>query len=154
MKKILITAIALLILFLLFRGTGNRDAEYFKSYISDMKNAGEQKDFEEFTDFFSAHYRDSAGLNYIYLKNIIRKQFEKYEKFDAEYSDVTVSDLYSDEAENSFVDINLDVTVTGIRNGIPVELIGVTGNPDNITLTLRKSFIGQWKVVRVEGVDR
>jgi hypothetical protein len=32
------------------------------------------------------------------------------------------------------------------------DLIGSEGSPDNITVTFRKSDLGGWKIVRVEGI--
>lgn len=154
MKKLIIFALAVLIAFYFYnKQSGSNDPRYFESYVSQIEEAGENKDFEGFIGFFSSHYRDEAGINYIYLKNIVRNQFEKYERFEASYYDLAVSAPYRDDQDNSLIDINMDVHISGLRNGIPVDIIGETGNTDNLTITLRKSFLGEWKVVSISGIE-
>ncbi len=153
MKKLVLFALVLLLAFYFYNQSGDNDPAYFESYISGMAKAGENKDFESFIGFFSSHYRDEYGINYIYLKNIVKSRFEKYERFEASYYDLKVSDPYRDDQENTLIDINMDVHVKGSREGIPVDIIGETGSADNLTLTLRKTFLGEWKITSVKGVE-
>lgn len=154
MKKILILIVVVLVFILVFRCQGKRDHAYFESFISEMERAEKEKNYEDFTDFFSLSYRDENGLNYLYIKNITKRYFDKYERFSSSQSINSVSDFYRDETDNELVDINLDVRVTGFVNGIPADLIGSSNNPDNLTITLRRSVTGSWKVVSISGVDR
>ncbi len=36
---------------------------------------------------------------------------------------------------------------------MPHDLIGSEGSPDNVTVTLKKSGLGGWKITGVEGID-
>lgn len=154
MKKILILIVIVIALLLVFRCQGKRDHAYFESFISEMERAGKEKNYDDFIDFFSVSYRDENGLNYLYLKNLTRKYFDKYESFSSSQSVNSVSDFYRDEADNELVDINLEVRVTGFVNGVPVDLIGSNNNTDNLNITLRRSLTGSWKVISISGVDR
>jgi|GEM_PF-5658581 len=153
MKKIIFALIIIFVMGLVFQLIRKRGSEYFSNYLDKMIQAGENKNLDEFTDFFSIHYSDENGINYFYVKKIIESQFNKYDSFEAVYDNLDVSKYYKDKSGNTQVDLNLDVFVTGFREGVPVEILGVSGHLDNITLTLRKSFPNRWKIVSIKGID-
>ena len=153
MKKIILFILVIVIIAFVIHLNRKRGSEYFSNYLDKMIQSGEEKKIDEFTGFFSIHYRDKNGINYIYLRKIIESQFNKYESFEASYNNLDVSKNYKDKSGNTLIDINIDVMVTGYQEGIPVEILGESGHPDNITLTLRRSFPNSWKIVSVRDID-
>lgn len=153
MKKLLLLAIIIVLGVVIYMNREGEGSDYFESYIDEMIDAGEAKDYEKFVSFFSIHYRDEYGVNYVYLKNIVKNQFEKYDSFEAAFKDLNVSEIYEDESGNRLIDVNMDVVVTGMVGGVPVELIGAKGHPDNISITLRQSFMKDWDIVSIEDLD-
>ena len=112
-----------------------------------------EKDLEKFMESFSLRYKDSSGTNYLYIKNITKGLFNKFDSFETQFENLT----YVKKENKKFgdtVELNFDIIVTGVRNNIPsAELIGESGNLENITLILRKNEFRKWKIIRVEGVE-
>lgn len=152
MKKLFPIAIIIIIIIGFFLFRGKDDPKQFQSYFDQMLSAGEGKDLEKFMDNFSLHYKDDYGTNYIYIKHIVKNTFDKYESFEGVIENLDVS-VSKDEEGNKIADTNMDVFVTGYKGGIPQEILGTSGHLDNITVTLQKSSLGKWKIVRVDGVE-
>jgi hypothetical protein len=146
---ILIALAAVLVYFFFPRGD---DAGEIEAVLNEMRDAAGKKDLDGVTEHFSLQYKDEYGAGYPVVKNVITRAFEKYDIIEVSYSNLTA--VFS---ENEYGDkeaaANLDVLVTGYSSGLPYMLIGSEGSPDNVTVTLKKSGIGGWKITDVEGVD-
>ena len=152
MGKYLVLAIVILGLFIyLFLWSGDDPSE-IGAVFNDVIEAGKKKDLDGMMDHFSINYRDDYGATYPIVKNVVKNFFERFDGFDADYSSLAVSINDSENGEKEAV-ANLDVWVSGIRNGIPVPLLGDEDTPQNVTVTLVKSKFGGWKIVKVEGVE-
>lgn len=153
MKKIIpIVAIIILILaFFLLRG--REDSEFFESYFNEMIETGKAKEPDGFMDNFSLQYKDDYGANYIYIKQIVKNYFEKYDEFESVFENLIVS-TSEDEFGDKIAEVNMDLFVTGFRDGIPVEIVGESGHLENITVALKKSTLGGWKITTIDGIDK
>jgi hypothetical protein len=147
---LLLIAAALILLYLFFpRGDDPREIE---SVFNELRDAAEKKDTDGVTEHFSLHYKDEYGASYHVVKNVIGNAFRKYDGIRVSYSGLSV--LFSEnESGEKEAAANLDVIVTGRSSGMFYDLIGSEGSPDNITVTLKKSGLGGWKITRVEGLD-
>ncbi len=151
MKKLFIIAIIVLALAYFFFSGGKNDDEYFNSYFQEMVKAGEEKDTDKFMDSFSLQYKDDYGLNYIVIKNIVKNVFEKYDKIEGSFSELS-SSISKDEDGSETAVVNMDVTAAGSSGGIYTGILGLNETPENITIYLEKSTFGSWQIVRVEGI--
>ena len=152
MSKYIVLAIIILGLFTyLFLSSGDDPSE-IGVLFNEMIEVGKKKDLDGVMEHFSINYRDDYGATYPVVKNVVKNFFERFDGFEADYSNLAVSINESEDGEKKAV-ANLDVQVSGIRNGIPVQLLGDEDTPQNITVTLVKSKLRGWKIVKVEGIE-
>lgn len=153
MKKfILVFTIAIITLLILFCGK-KESPEHFEKLINNMIETANEKDIEDFMDFFSTKYKDEYGANYLLIKKIVETHFERYERFEVAYEDLSVF-IFEDEQKQKTAKVDLEIIVTGVKNGIlSKEIIGSSGHFDYINLTFRKSGINNWKIVKIEGLN-
>jgi hypothetical protein len=152
MGKYIVLAIIILGLFIYFFLWSGDDPSEIGAVFNDVIEAGKKKDLEGVTEHFSINYRDDYGATYPVVKNVIKNFFERFDSFEGDYSNLAVSINEGEDGEKQAI-ANLDVWVSGIRNGIPVALLGDEDTPQNITVTLVKSKLGGWKIVKVEGME-
>jgi hypothetical protein len=152
MKKyiILILIIAATLTYLFF--PSGDDTREIEAVIQKAMEAGKKKDLESMMEHFSIEYRDSYGTTYPVVKNIIKTFFDKFDSFDGKYSDLKVSMDETEEGEKRAV-ANFDMYISGIRSDIPTDILGNADSPKNLTLTLKKSKLRGWKIIKVEGIE-
>ena len=152
MKKLLISGLVILVLALVFFYGGKDDDEYFVKYFNEMVKAGEKKDLDKFMDNFSLHYQDEYGMNYIVVKNIVKKIFEKYEKTEGTVTDLSSSISKNEDGRETAV-VNMNVLATGSIGSLKTVILGQGNTPENVTVFLEKSMLGSWQIVSVEGIE-
>ena len=151
MSKFLIPII-LIVIFMIF--VFLRDQNYsneVRNLLDELVKAGEKKDLEGIMEHFSSHYSDEYGANYFVVKNVIKNYFERYDGFKGEYSDLRVTATKAEDNVEVFA--NLDLNVGGIKSDKYFQLIGSEDNPENITVTLEKSQLGDLKIIEIEGLS-
>ncbi len=150
-KYIVLIIIMLGILVYFFLQSGDDPSE-IEAVFNEVIDSGRKKDLDGVMEHFSINYRDDYGATYPIVKNVVKNFFERFDGFEADYSNLAVSINESEDGEKEAV-ANLDAWVSGIRNGIPVPLLGDEDTSQNITVTLVKSKLGGWKIVKVEGIE-
>jgi hypothetical protein len=152
MKKyiILILIIAATLTYLFF--PSGDDTQEIEAVIQKAMEAGKKKDLEGMMEHFSIEYRDSYGATYPVVKNIIKTFFDKFDSLDGKYSDLKVSMDETEEGEKRAI-ANFDMYISGIRSDIPTDILGSADSPKNLTLTLKKSKLRGWKIIKVEGTE-
>lgn len=151
MKKYVILIIIAVVLAYLFFPSGDDTREIEAVFIKAME-AGEKKDLDGVMEPFSINYRDEYGATYPVVKNVLKNFFDKFDDFKGNFSVLTVS-INETEGEKQAV-ANLDVYVLGMKFGIPTSILGDADSPQNLTITLKKSGLGAWKTIKVEGLDQ
>ncbi|MFQ5788705.1 MAG: hypothetical protein ACE5H1_12080 [Thermodesulfobacteriota bacterium] len=151
MKKIILAVIVVAVLLIIFFLPDGDDTSEMESVFNQVIIAGEGKNLDGVMDHISLHYRDEYGVTYPVVKNIVKRYFEIYDSFDAGYSDLDVSFNESEKEVNALA--NLDVYVTGIRSDNSIAIWGNEESPDNVTVTLEKSILGDWKIKSVDGIN-
>ena len=152
MKKLLIFGLIIVVLAFVYLSGGKENNEYFNNYFNDMVKAGENKDLDKFMDNFSLQYKDEYGLNYIVVKNIVKNIFEKYEKTEGSFSDLS-SSISKNEDGKETATVNMNVIAKGVNGPSETVIIGLKDIPENITVYLEKSMLGSWQIVSVEGIE-
>ena len=152
MKKYLILIIiAVVVLIYIFLPSGD-DTREIEVILDGVIQAGREKNLDGVMEHFSISYRDDYGATYPVVRNIVKTFFDKFDGFDGKYSDLTVSIDDTEEGEKQAV-ANFDISVSGIRSSIPTTILGSGDVPQNLIVTLRKSKLTGWKIVKVEGVE-
>ncbi|MGE5445841.1 MAG: hypothetical protein ACM3SR_14810 [Ignavibacteriales bacterium] len=152
MKKyiVLIIVIAILVYFFLPSRDDSREIE---AVIHDVMEAGKKKDLDGVMGHFSIEYRDDYGTTYPVVKNVVKNLFGRFDSFDGKYSDLKVSMNETEEGKKRAV-ANFDTYISGISSGTAFAILGSEDSPKNLTVTLKKSKLTGWKVIKVEGVEQ
>ena len=152
MKKIVLPLIILAVLLIYFlTGKGHSTREIESTFIK-MFDAGKKKDFDSVLEHFSITYKDDYGGTYLIVKNILKRFFDKFDSFDISFSDLKAS-FKENEQGDSIAYVNFDIFISGIGSGLPVPILGTETNTENLTITMKKSTFGKWKIIKVEGLE-
>jgi hypothetical protein len=152
MKKygIFIVIIAVVLAYL-FYPSGD-DTREVAALLDQALESGKKKDLDGVMEHISLNYKDEYGASYPVVKNVVKNYFEKFDSFDGKYSGLKASINETEGGERQGV-ANLDIQVWGVKSGIPTPILGDLDSSSNITITLKKSRLGGWKVVKVEGIE-
>lgn len=151
MKKIFILLPILLLILILFMKNREGDG-FFTAYFNEIIKSAESEDLEKFMVFFSIHYKDDSGYNYIIIRNIVKNTFDEFDTLEGSFSNLT--SRVEKQGERKIAIVNMDVEATGIRNGVEVGVLGLNNAPENITIYIEKSSFGKWKIIKIEGIER
>ena len=152
MSKYIVLAIIISGILIYFFLQSGDDPSEIEAVFNEAIDAGKRKDLGGVMEHFSINYRDDYGITYPVVKNIVKNFFERFDGFEADYSNLIASINESEKGDKQ-ASANLNARVSGIRNGIPVPILGDVDTPQNITVTLVKSKLGGWKIVKVEGIE-
>lgn len=149
MKKLVVILIIIAVAAFFLTPERKKDSEFFESYVESVARTAAEGDLDSFTDYFSRQYRDERGIGYLQLREIVKNYFERYDKFETAYRDVTLHDYSEDPDGNMVATVTVDIFVTAFSDGVTVELVGVSGHFDNVTVKLKKTFFSGWKIIAV-----
>jgi hypothetical protein len=152
MKKYIVLIIVIAILAYLFLPSRD-DSREIGTVIHEIMEAGKKKDLDGIMKRFSIEYRDDYGTTYPVVKNIIKNFFDRFSSFDGKYSNLKVSVNETEEGEKRAV-ANLDMYISGINSDTVSAILGSEESPKNLTVTLKKSKLTGWNIVKVEGVEQ
>ncbi|MGH7901889.1 MAG: hypothetical protein ACRENZ_09150 [Thermodesulfobacteriota bacterium] len=151
MKKIILSLIIVVLIIVFFVYREEDDSGEVRNLLDELVMAGEEKDLEGIMEHFSSHYSDEYGANYFVVQNVIKNYFERYDGFKGEYSRLRATAKKSEDKVEVLA--NLDLSVSGIKSGKYFQIIGSEYNPENITVILEKSLLGNLKIRGVEGLS-
>jgi len=153
MIRYIIPLILVAALLVYFFYPGDVNTVEIEGTIKDLVASARHKDPEGFIDHFSIHYKDEYGATYPTLKQVIMNAFDKYESFDADYSNLSVVMSKNEEGHHE-ASAKVEITITGVQSGVSHHLIGDPESPDKIIITLKKVPLKGWKITKVEGIDK
>jgi len=152
MKKFISLILILLAIIAFLLWPSGDDPSEIEMVLNKMADAGRNSVFEGVTEHVSTQYRDDYGATYFIVKNIVQSFFEKYDKFETRFKNLSVSISESDSGDKMAV-ANLDIYIIGYKSDIPINILGDEDGYENIILTFKKSKLLGWKVVKSEGLD-
>jgi hypothetical protein len=152
MKKYLILIIVATGLVYLLFSPEDDSGEIEAVFVQAIK-AGEKKDLDGVMEHFAIDYRDEEGATYPVIKNIIKNFFDKFDRFEGQFWGLKVSIDETEDGEKRAI-ANLDISVSGINSDSPVSILGSEDSPHNLTVTLKRSGLGSWKITKVQGVEQ
>lgn len=134
---------ALTVAFLLLRPT---DESRIRKLIKDGAKAAESRDIEGVMAKISFNYRDDYGMTYLYLKEILKREFERLSDISVEYEDLKIR-----VSENTAV-AELDIRVVATSGNDTGYILGDVKTPLQLRFTLDKERT-KWLIVRTEGFE-
>lgn len=149
-KYVILIIIAVVVFIYIFLPSGD-DTREIEAILDEVIQAGKEKNLDGVMEHFSINYRDNYGATYPVVKNIVKTFFDKFDGLDCKYSDLKVS-IYETEERGKQAVANFEISVSGVSSGIPTFILGNGDTPQNLTVTLKKSKLAGWKIVKVEGV--
>jgi hypothetical protein len=149
MKRYIVLIIAIAILVYLFLPSRD-DSREIEAVIHDAIEAGKKKDLDGVMEHLSVEYRDDYGTTYPVIKNVVKNLFGRFDTFDGKYFDLKVSINETEEGEKRAV-ANFDIYISGINSGTAFAILRSEDSPKNLTVTLKKSKLTGWKIIKVEG---
>jgi hypothetical protein len=126
--------------------TGVNDERLIRLTIEAGMTAATAEDLDESVRFVSPKYRDNMGFNYTFIRQLLERAYDEFDKPHMEIADDLVIQIKGSEAEVKTT-IRLSVIYQGRRN----YLLGDEDSPNSIQLILDKSPNG-WKLSRIEGL--
>jgi hypothetical protein len=153
MKIVAIILVLIIGIVAFFLWPSSDDPSEIEKVLNKMITAGQDGVFEGVTEHVSFEYRDEYGATYFAVKNIVKTVFEKFDKFETKYNNLSVS-IDESEDGNKIAIANLNMNIKGYKSNIPISIFGKDDSFENITLTFKKSKLGDWKVIKSEGLDR
>ncbi|NIP37898.1 MAG: hypothetical protein GWO07_02445 [Candidatus Dadabacteria bacterium] len=153
MKIIGIIAVIIIAAAAFFLWPASDDPTEIEKVLNKMITAGQTGTFEGVTEHVSFDYRDDYGATYFAVKNIVQKVFEKFDSFDTKHKNLSVTISESEDGSKIAI-ANLDMNIKGKKSNTSFSILGKDDSYENITLTFKKSKLGEWKVTKSEGLDR
>ena len=151
--RFIIPALVLGSLLLYFLFTGGDETSEIESVFDEIITSARDKDKEGMLNRFSIHYEDEYGYNYLVIKKVIENALQEYEDLDGSYENISVN-LKEDERGDKIAYARVGAKATALKGGIPKTLIGSENSYDDIVVTLKKSALGGWKIINIEGIDK
>ena len=153
MKILSIITVLIIAVAAFFLWPASDDPTEIEKVLKKMIAAGEAGNFEGVTEHVSFDYRDEYGATFFVVKNIVQKVFEKFDKFETKYDGLSVTMNESDDGSKIAI-ANLNMNIKGKKSNISFSLLGQDESYENITITFKKTRLGEWKVIKSEGLDR
>ncbi|MEM7009384.1 MAG: hypothetical protein AAF462_09655 [Thermodesulfobacteriota bacterium] len=120
--------------------------------LNNLTKSGQRKDIEVVMEYFSPDYSDSSDRTYMSVKEIIEKSFERFDSINAGFSNLIVSTIKDENGDDKTL-ANVDVWVSGNRDGTTFKLIGTKDDPKNINIGFQSIMFGGWKIKSVEDLQ-
>ncbi len=134
------------------------DERRIKKLFSEGVSAVESEDIDRIMSKISYNYRDDYGMTYFYLRETLKKEFEKLSDVKVEHGDPRIKIFRKGETtgntetlsfDRAIVEIDVRVLATmGTETGY---IVGDPKSPVNLKFTLDKEQMG-WRIVKTEGL--
>ncbi len=137
---LLVPPVVLLAAYLLWPTDESRIRKLFKEGAEAM----ESRDLDGVMAKVSFNYRDDHGMTYLYLKETLKREFQRLSDISIEYEVVKVG--VSGDAATAELDLRV-IATSGSDTGY---IIGDVKTPLRLTFTLEKER-AKWQIVKTEG---
>ncbi len=138
----LIIAIAIpIIIYFLIPSEENR----IRKVLREGSVAIEKEDIDKTMSKVSYNYKDEYGLSYLYIKEVLKIIFKRFERIRIEYK---IIKIYVTENKAT---VEVDVIVSAYTGENFHYLLGDITNPAHLKFSLEKER-GKWLIIRIEGL--
>ena len=126
--------------------TGIDNEQLIRLTIEAGMTAAMAEDLEESVRFVSPNYRDDMGFSYNFVRALLKRAYEEFDKPHIELAEKPVIQIKGSKAE-----VKAGIRLSAIYQGRRNYLLGDEDTPNSIHLILDKSPNG-WKLFRIEGL--
>ncbi len=133
------------------------DERRIKKFFKEGASAVESEDLDGVMSKFSYNYRDDYGMTYFYVKEVLKREFEKLSDIKVEYGSLRIRILRAGTltgnketlaSDRATVEAEVRVLATiGTETGY---ILGDPKSPLTLRFTLDKEQM-RWRLVMVEG---
>ena len=120
------------------------DESRIRKLIKEGAKAAESGDLDGVMAKISFNYRDDYGMTYLYLKEILKREFQRLSDISVEYENLKIQ-----VSENTAL-AELDMRVIATSGNETGYIIGDIKSPLPLRLTLDKERT-KWLIVKAEG---
>ncbi len=134
------------------------DERRIKKLFIEGASAAESKDTDRIMSKISYNYRDDYGMTYFYLRETLKKEFEKFSDVKVEHGDPQIEIFRRGKTtentgalpfDRAIAETNVRVVATiGTETGY---IVGDPKSPLNLRFTLDKEQLG-WRIIKTEGL--
>ncbi len=123
------------------------DEGRIKRLFKEGAEAVESRDIDAVMSKVSYNYRDDYGMTYLYIKEMLKRQFGMLSDIEVEYEDLRIE--VSKDRASAELSVRVIATVGNERGYI----IGDIKTPLRLRFTLDKERT-RWLIVKTEGFDK
>ncbi len=121
------------------------DESRIKKLFRDGSQAIEKEDIDAVMSKVSFNYTDEYGLNYLYIKESLKRVFQQMSDIKIEYENLKIT--VSEKTAGAEMDVRVVATI-GTETGY---ILGDLPNPVHLTFTLEKERT-KWMVTKTGGM--
>lgn len=147
-----IVIIVVLSLYFFLPASNDKDASAkIDTVLNNLVRSAERKDLNVVMEYFSPDYSDSSGRTITDVRNIIQNAFDRFDTINSGYANLIVSTIEDDNGNTQTL-ANIDIWISGSKDGNIYKLIGTEDNPKNVEIMFESLMLGGWKILSVEGI--
>lgn len=158
-RKYLIALLSLSVPILVFYLLWPSEEARIRKLFKEGAAAAESRDLDSVMSKVSFAYQDDYGLTYLYLKEILKKEFDRLSDIQVEYGELRVEiikkdglqgeHLSSDAPDTAIAEMDIRVVATaGTETGY---IVGDVKAPAHMKFTLKKERM-KWLIVKAQGI--
>jgi len=158
-KKLFIGLLSLLVLILVVYLLWPTDEARIRKLFKEGAGAVESRDLDNVMSKVSFAYRDDYGVTYLYLKEILKREFDRLSDIQVEYGELKIEIIKKggtqgerrspDAPDMAMAELDIRVVATaGTETGY---LLGDVKTPVHVKFTLEKERM-KWLIVKAEGI--
>lgn len=132
------------------------DERRIKKLFKEGVAAVESRDIDRIMSKISYNYRDDYGMTYAYLRETLRREFEKLSDIRVEHGDLHLKIFKTGDRETSgefstyHAILEVDVRVVATIGAETGYIVGEPKSPVRLKFTLDKERMN-WRIVKTEG---
>jgi len=124
------------------------DEKRIRQIVAEIEQAAENKNSDGIMEHVSGEYSDDSGLNKFLLRRLLDNNFGRVDELRVTVEDADVF------VTGKKATVNLKVTAQAVRQGRIFFPLGSENEAERPKVTFQKTGTGEWKIVKIENVDR
>jgi len=158
-RRLVIGLLSVLVLILVVYLLWPSDEARIRKLFKEGASAVESKDLDDVMSKVSFAYRDEYGATYLYLKKILKREFDRLSDIQVEYEALKVEivkkgGLAGEQPSSDTPDIamaEMDIRVVATAGTETGYIVGDVKTPVHMKFTLEKERM-RWLIVKAEGI--
>ncbi len=147
-KKIFIILSVVLFMIIIFLIFSQSDKKRINKLFKEEVKSVEKKDIDGVMSGISYNYRDDYGFTYLYIKELMKREFQRMKDIEIEYENLKIK--INDSRRNA--EIEVDVRVIATINDERGYIIGDIRSPLHLRFHLEKERT-KWLIIKTEGLE-